>query len=276
MTYEIQAGNRFFFDENARGGISTDGRVAGAIFPQGGIGVWGKHEPATHVADVAGSYRFALLMDSLTGPELQAFVGVCTLDGAGGVSFGSELANVEGTVIPTGTASGGYNLADRGRIEMELGSGLNLLGSMAYGGELLVFGGGIAPDHPPCILLMIRQGTGLTPDAFEGSYFAFGHEFRLDLPPLLQSSATFEGEVTADGAGIADLTYEERIVDGAPAPAASQLGTYTLAPDGELQVEWDFQTLRGAITGDGEVAILGGGTGDGDRPTLIVLIRKPE
>jgi hypothetical protein len=260
-----------FGSTSHEGGISPDGELAGlgtaqAFGVDSGALFLVRSSAGRTTAQMAGDHHVVAL--TYAAASHQVVLGTATLDALGdGISTVLE-SNTDGTlgastpqiaigvaVAPDGTISHAGNLA--------------LEGGMRADGTIAVLGGGTAIGSDRRVLVYLRKATAATTATLVGSYTIVGLGYR----PGTDLFEGIRGTLVCDGAGIAtqSLTYD---TEGVQTPVTPPFSSYSVGTDGTLNVRIDDRNVRGAVSADGSVAVLGSVVTPGTPAALYVLIRR--
>jgi hypothetical protein len=252
-----------------RGGVSADGSVACLASILAGLDpamfVMGRKSGTWSNADLAGLYFLCFF--AYLNPSDSAIFGTAVLDGAGGVSGGTVMENLDGAPIGPSATMLTYAAAADGSLTGSF-FGLAATGAILAGGELILLSGGTVAADDPFLLLLVKAGAGLSNASLNGSYFAVGLEADTGPPPQWTSQTL---SLTMDGAGGIAINGGTRSEDGVIFPVPPGVSDYTVAANGALTVETG--TFEGGVSPSGNYAIFAGGTGVGDAPTMFFLMR---
>jgi hypothetical protein len=222
-------------------------------------------------ASLAGVYRFVTFSVSVADVSSTA-IGTLAFDGAGGLVATVESENHANSVTAVpGDVAGAYTVAADGDMTLTLGP-FALEGTIGLGGEVVALAGGTVAGAGSTMMLMVKQQAGTGHDGLlAGRYEVVGHRYD---DGVIFAESRIGATFTADGGG--GGAWRSTIPNPfVPSPLPTP-ATTTVASDGLLDCSATGQDWRGAITSSGEVAILGGGITDGNRPAILVLIRKPD
>ena len=122
----------------------------------------------------------------------------------------------------------------------------------------------------PSLRMYLRRGEGLGMSVLSGTYaMAF---FASEPAGMVTRSGW--GTATFDGGGIGSVTFGQN-VEGLPVIESNAPATYSITANGSLTLHLDgTYTALGAVTSDGELAVVAGGTDDTEAPGLYVFVRK--
>ncbi len=249
------------------GAMSTDTNVAALYSVGNGMTVLLRRQGSFDLSSIAGTYRFVALLGATTG-NILSLGGTLVFDGAGGATLTPEFLNNEGTHTAPDTETGTYTLTTQGDLTIDFGL-LELTGGVDPTGEILTLGGGVTAGQDSLVLHAIREGAGRSAAQFNGTYAAAVYR----VVPTTHDAAGRYGEMAADGAGGAMWTpLFPDLAAGAPFVTIPR--TYTVAPNGQMDMDVDAEDYRGIISESGDVAFLVGGVTDGEDPGLLAFVRK--
>ncbi|MDJ0522463.1 MAG: hypothetical protein QNJ90_10375 [Planctomycetota bacterium] len=269
--YTIKAGRRlgFLTASSPRGGVSADGRVATLLPIADGTppspAILLRRTGTFTLADLAGTYH-ACAFFSFVGVDSAWFAGLVTFDAAGGATYSSGI-NSNGVVtqpsapIPYGTAS----VATDGTVTWAAPTPQVVWsGGMLAGGELIVFAGTTQAIDAQFLIVLIRQGTGLSNATWSGSYHFISIGAGNSPPPRY---GAITGTATVDGAGSLAIAAETGNQDGTITPGGSLPSLpYLVGATGTLDTVGGGN--RGAVSPSGDFAMFAGGTTPLSGPTL--------
>ncbi len=269
--YTIQGARRLAFltPSSPRGGVSADGRVATAMPTGNGISpsasIMLKRSGTFTLADLAGTYH-ACAIFSIAGVDSSWFAGLVTFDAAGGATYSSGI-NSNGVItvpaapIPYGTAS----VATDGTVTWTSPTPQVVWsGGMLAGGELVVFAGTTQAIDAQFLIVLIRQGSGLSQATLSGSYHFVSIGASNSPPPRY---AALTGTATADGAGNLAIEVEAGNLDGTITPGNSLPSLpYLVGATGTLDTGGGSNS--GAVSPSGDFAMIAGGTTPLSSPAL--------
>ncbi len=183
---------------------------------------------------------------------------------------GSGASNTDGTQ-DGGALSGTYTVATSGQATLTL-FGATHEGCLQTGGGFGLFGGGNAMSDIPAIYMLMRAASSASTATLFGSYWAVGIEKDL----VGGGFGSIFGTVTADGVNqlwIAGTRY-----DGTTLGPLTGTAVYGVSSDGTVVADrsgvFGNEDLKGAVSPDGRIALLAGGSVAGSRPLLYILCRK--
>ncbi len=256
--------------EVVRGGISGDGNCAilattsTTITPL--ILVLIRSVGAFSPATLTGDFHMTAYLDQGSAGSLHstkvAFDGVSAYDGTGAIN---EDGLQDGGMLP-----GTYTVAPSGLATVSLFGALHD-GCLMTGGGFGAFAGGNANSTPPAILLLMRAATAATNATLSGSYWVVGIEKDLTGP-----FESITGTITADG--VNQLSIDATRFDGTTLGAVMGSAVYNVSTDGAVVADrsgvFGNEDMVGAVSADGRIAIISGGSVSGSNPVLFVLCRK--
>jgi hypothetical protein len=193
--------------------------------------------------------------------------GTATADGIGNIALVTTAFNREGAILPGGGSSMTYTVAADGTTTVTDPVSTHS-GGLLPGGGMLIASGATTSGDPPAIFVMLKTATSASLATLLGTYRVAGIAFDFSAPAF----RSFDFTMTADGAGLVGISgviNEEGSISTEPGSAAS----YTVAADGGLQLNV-AGTLRGAVSQDGRVGFLSGGTTAGSEPIFLVFVRQ--
>jgi hypothetical protein len=124
----------------------------------------------------------------------------------------------------------------------------------------------------PTVYAAVRAGRNANASLLSGSYQMFLFITAPDIPDVV--FATLRGTLTADGIGSATFQGVIDESDGFHGNKADS-GVYTVASDGELELDVGPIKLIGGIDSGGDRAVLGGMNDASHPPVFGFLIRSP-
>jgi hypothetical protein len=261
---------QFPFLDILTGGITADGEVAAlanTAFGGTAIYLFARTGGTGSDASLLGPYHICgYSYDDVVAVQT-GWVGVVLFDGSGGGTLSAGL-NHNGTVSPFGPISVSYGVAADGVVSLDLGSMITLTGRLAAGGDVVIASGSTTATGPPALFALLRAGTSMTNAAFDGTYHTVG--FARDM-------STFEhrclsGATVSDGAGGFAWFVQSKEETG-PVTLESDGGLYNILTNGTLFASTPTDELRGAVTPNGNFAVLGRISGVSPDPTFWFLFR---
>lgn len=117
-------------------------------------------------------------------------------------------------------------------------------------------------------MLCVRRSAAASASSLSGSFRLLGF-FR---SPAVGSYGSLTGDIAIDGSGALSGSLTEN-VEGTVTAGLPFTATLSVAPDGTLTGSAYGTGLSGGLAPDGRFAALGGGTGAGTDPVLLVLLR---
>lgn len=145
-------------------------------------------------------------------------------------------------------------------------AGASLLGYMSEDGNVLLFGGGTQANTASQLQIMVRHATSASLETLRGAYWIAGVFYGGFLTSL-------SGTVEFDGNGGGTFRYRALSTEGEVVEEEASI-SYQVTANGTFTLFVGTQQIRGAVTGDGRFAAIGGGANNGSFPQLHVLVRK--
>ncbi len=257
--------------EMIRGGVSSDGRIAGgAVVHSGvppGINLMIRREGSWTTASLNGVYHMcSLRLEPSTG-DMQAWWGMATFDGLGGVAF-SYSQNTEGAVVGPGIGGPStYNVLADGTTTISAPPTSPFEGGILLGGDVVVVSGSTSATRDPGLMIMIRQSTAASAATATGTFSLAG---------LSRDGGGFSsitGPAVFDGTSNVTVTLT-RNEDGVVSADPVQTVPYTVNPNGTLIVTpGGTESFIGAIAPDGRFAMLAGETTGSSSPQIVFMLR---
>ena len=224
----------------------------------GGGGSAGAAPPA--VVTPEGSYWITGAAADLGGPTRLVYWGTMDLS-ASTAQYVLQANNATTVSAPSPLPALPYSVDANRNFTAQLGPSA-LAGRMSASGKL-IHQAVIAPGSDPLNLFAIRKGgTHATADLAETYAGA------LQVP----GGILFFGHFQFDGAGNYNFTYD--ITNGLASASNAVAGTYAVAPDGTLTMQFSGVTLTGMVGIDGDLIGLAGGVNSGDAPIYGLLVRR--
>ena len=278
-SYRLLAGNRMeWWDSlgvHAEGGLSADGRLGTmALVRSGGsakIRLLARRESGFSADSLDGTYHYAHFVTSPTGTGDGTIWGSVAFDGSGTANF-TLWTNIDGTVGGPTAVSGSYAVAPNGELTLTVSPTTVFNGTIIRGGDVGIFSGSTVAGGAAAMGVFLKYSTAASDATLNGTYHMTGFTAsRVLAPPTNWVAAT--GTMSADAAGTLTQTRLTRIDDHGvvttPAgPFAPVL--YMVAPNGGINVSG---LAVGAVTSDGSVAAIVGGTLADSDLLLWILIR---
>jgi hypothetical protein len=252
----------------AAGGISADGRLAvlGTVqtgsFPA--LIFAGKRVGPHGAASLSGAYHVFGFVHDWSGPQDLTVFGTCTFDGVGTASL-SALQNAGGSIAGPFPDAGTYTVSPDGVLDYTFGFGQVFQGGVYAGGSLAVTCGATSAGGDPALFVFVKAGAGLGNATLSRSYFIAG--FQRDLSADWASAT---GTLVANGTGSATVTLTTN--DGTIGMDPPVMLSYAVAADGATTYAVG-DTFAGAVSADGGILVLAGGTSVLSNPVLFVGIR---
>jgi hypothetical protein len=254
-----------------RGGISADGRVVtAATIVSGGTPTFltlVRREGSFGLGSLNGVYHLCALVYDHSAPELDAWWGTATFDGAGGVTFAYALSE-DGVIAPPTGGPTTYTVAADGATTLAAPPPAVYEGGILLGGDLVILSGSSTATRDPGMMILIRQGSGLGPASAMGTYFLAGASRG-------GGGGGFEsvtGPATFDGAGSVSVTLT-RNDDGVITTDPPQTVGYAIAGNGAFTVNAGGDLFQGAISPDGRFAMISGETTGSGNPQINFLLK---
>lgn len=253
------------------GGLSADGAVGlvGTVFTGSlpAFQLLARRGAGYSTASLNAVYHS--VMQSVSGTALSSSFGQMDFQGNGVLQRTVTVSNVGGTVSTLGSwlAPGSYSINPAGSFVADLGFGLATTGQVLPGTDVILLAGATVSGQNPLLMAMIRTTVGASDATFAGSYWAIS---------LRGEGAGFQGEVAtveADGAGNGSISGRENNGTSVT-PFAPRSFTYSVLPDGQLDLVGGTAAFRGAVSADGRFAMLGGSVTSGEAPTFYFMMRK--
>lgn len=224
-----------------------------------------QQDPIEDAAQTDGRYHFVSLGRVRNGAITTAARATLV---AGLMALTDGVVNIAGNVLvmvprdlPTSLSVFGDLIVDP--------TGLHLVGGASLDGNVIVVGGSSESVGPSQIQALIRESTAASTQALSGTYWIVGIG---DGDPWISATGT----ANFDGAGAGTVQWE--FTDGTTADTDQFEVSYDVAPDGGVTAGLGFQTpalsLRGGVSPDGRVAVLGGALDPDSIPMMVVLVRK--
>lgn len=257
---------------------SVGGTLHGGISRAGDVAVCASLPSTTPVIAVflrkAGSFSTASLNGAFHAVRMRRKLGVSsasgqrsggiTYDGVGGTSDALPAAgNDDGAIVGGGFGTGTYSVDAEGHLTVG-----NMRGGVLAGAAALIAGGRTSGD--PMITVSLPVSTAATNARFAGSYAVVGMQSH----PTSGAWQSTVAELLANGSGGGTMS----------GTANGETGSLTIGPaatpwaiDGAGALDltlYDGSTLKGGISPDGRLAILGGATQTGMAPAIFVLVRR--
>ncbi len=253
-----------------RGGISEDGRVVTSAGILGGVQpamtIITRQEGSFDLTSLNGVYHLCALFYDFSGPELEAWWGTVTFDGAGNTQVTFER-NEGGNFQAQQMTATTYTVAANGTATLDSIPGSTYEGGVLLGGDLVVLGGSTVNARDPGLIILIREGSGLGTGSAAGSYFVTG----IGQAPVGYASIT--GSAAFDGAGALALGLTSNTNGGIAAQPPANV-TYTVAPNGILMIDaGGGELFRGAITQDGCFGMVAGETTGAGNPSIRFFMK---
>jgi len=254
--------------EVAHGGITADGRLALTASTRPGtmpaLLMLVRQGSGFSAADVAGTWHF--LYHSPFTTTGQILWGTVTLDGLGGQTLDLQ-SMVNG--VPNGSIvqSDSYSVAPDGTLSM---TAPKLVGGLLPSGDVAIL---VGPQSTPlvsntaAVCVILRESTAATVGTLSGTYTVVGR--RVDVPAGTQNAVT--GTATVTSPGTLAVSWVENH-EGTIGSAQNATLTFTIGPDGRLVLLAD-DIYVGAVSQDGRVAAVVGGTEYGSDAQILVLSR---
>ena len=254
------------------GGIRSDGSAAVAANVSAGgdpqICVLLRRDGTYSNATLTGDYHHGMYLSS-SSPILSLYSttaqGKVAFDGSGVVTYPGTTANQGGTLQPITGGTGSYALSAAGEFTVDALPD-PALGGATSDGNFAIAAGSNTNAGTTFLAVYVKASTGLTASAFSGEYWVVGI---FSDPTNTDQVTSFQGSVTADGAGGMNYVSTTENFEGAIAPN-SGADTYTVGADGTL----NSGPRTGAITADGNYAYLSGENVASGTPMLFVFIKK--
>ncbi|MDJ0975085.1 MAG: hypothetical protein QNJ98_11540 [Planctomycetota bacterium] len=268
--FEVDPDRTLVVDGSIQGGLTPDGRVANMGNLGASFGLFLTRTGRYDVASLTGTFRFVLI-GTTVGGSTSCMAGTMTFDGTGNTTSVMEVINTDGS-LTAGTPINGvgvYEVTGSGDVIVDVGT-LRMKGGVGYDGHVLVLGGGIGAGNSAATAMMIRESGAADDARLSGEYFAVIHEFDASVADTGGSICTFAS--AGDGTGI--MTYLSRRRGGAASVPSPDGATYSVGAGGVIDMVLDGQDLRGVVSADGNIAVIGGGMTAGNRPAIVSLIRK--
>ncbi len=255
-----------------RGGVSSDGRIAGGAVVRPTIGpainLMIRREGTWTTGSLDGAYHMcSLRLDPISG-DLRAWWGSATFDGLGGVTFAFSQ-NDEGLV--SGPGLGGpttYSVLADGTTTINAPTTVPLQGGILLGGDVVMVSGSTLTGKSPALVILIRESSLASTGTATGTYSLAG---------LSRTGgggfSSITGPAMFDDTGNVTVTLT-RNEDGAITPEPAQTVPYAVMPDGTLTVTPSAgESFVGAITPDGRFGMLAGEATSGGDPQIIFMLR---
>ncbi len=252
---------------SANGGIAALGWVEEDADP--GILILTRQQGSFGLASLDGEYHTCGLRYVLGLDRIDSYFGTAAFDGAGG-GAALDVINREGIVLPPlGTATFTYSLTASGSTTLDFGGGKRWKGGTLAGGDLVVVAGATTDLLSPMLYAMVRESAAASLATLSGRYFVVGLRYVVGGPSFL----SVHGTAVANGAGAVTVTLTSNN-EGTISDQAPDASTYAVAPDGSLHVtNAAGDVLTGGVSSAGDFAILSGGTGLGQDPMFLFLLR---
>lgn len=215
------------------------------------------------VATLSGFYWAVAITATTVTTDSETTWGSMIADGAGSI-MPNTTSNDDGVVsMPLIFNSFDYEVDPNGEIRFLLGPTPVYRGRISDDGRYAVLSSLTAPR---IIVISRREGTHSAASVV-GSYQFAGAGFRTG-PAAYFMSAAFDGVGMYSGQGTVN---EAGSFDG-----GIILGTYAVTSGGGVDASVLGLAFEGGITGDGNLMLLGGGTGGGTNPQAWFLTRRPD
>lgn len=159
-----------------------------------------------------------------------------------------------------------YTLAAGGRLSLVAGGVPFLAGGLASDGSAAAVAGVFAPFDPGIFLYCRRQGT-FTTTSLAGLYHfvLFAYDFTATNDIARWGTMTFNnGVITVN---------RMNNVSGAVSTTIPFSANYFVAGDGQVDLTMSGETFRGGVLQGGDLAVLGGATANGGKPTILILVK---
>ena len=258
-----------------RGGITADGRVSVlGVFSDTdspGVEILLRRAGAFSSSSLLGNYHLCAMFKSGSANSTW-WGGTVTFDGAGTVTSLNTGSNVDGAITLPGVSfpGGTYTVGSDGTVAWTSGApGYTLRGGMLGDGAVVVLSG--ATDSPDfqALVVLIREGSGLSDATFGGVY----HEIEIssnNAPPPYYSCAKWRG--VADGAGSYSAGDGLSNTDGSIAPSLGAFpAAYSVGANGALSMSGGM--YRGGVSPEGDFAAVGGQASAPGAPSLRLFVR---
>ena len=215
-------------------------------------------------ASLSGAYHRVILRHDFGAPQNLGIVSLMTFDGNGAYADVPALVNSDGLMASGLNSAGTYTVAPDGSFAID-----NLVqGALVEGGHFAVAGGGLNAMSAPELQFLLRATSGATNALFNGEYWFVAFLHSQAGPDYISRTGT----VTAGG-GVLVVTSTENT--DSQIGSFGDTGGFNVAGNGTLEVALQSgEAYRGAISADGSVAILGGGSTAGTPPGVFFLVRK--
>jgi hypothetical protein len=252
------------------GGVARDGACAllASVSPGGQPSVLAllKKGGTFSDASLSGAYHAAGFIGDVDGTT-HAFGGPASFDGVSDCELDLVTVNNMGTTVTLFTIVP-YTVSLNGDSAF-LFPGSEAEGGVVVGGAAALWGGSTTAGEGSALYVVVRAAASADDGTFAGEYWAV----RLTRDLTTGRFVAETGTVTADGSGGAAVVLAPN-VDGLIGPPAGTTATYAVAADGALTFTSLGTSLRGGVSADGRLAVLGGGTTRGSNPTFMLLCRK--
>jgi hypothetical protein len=256
--------------EHFRGGLTLDGKMMGvaAVLPlspsEVALTLGLTKGSGLSDATLAGDYHYCYF-GAGAGSHF-GVVGTAAFDGIGGVGLGTTLANRDGGISGLSFGLGTYGVAADGTFTL----GSPFRGGVSEGGDRAIAGGGVTTDSFNQIWVFIRKATTAAIGTLLGTYTIVGVGYGLSDGKYYDMA----GSVSIEGDGHCTLSVtvnREGVLD-----SRTSSSLYTVAADGTLEFTDGLSghTFRGAISADGTLGMLGGGSSAGSDPSFSVIFRR--
>lgn len=250
------------------GGISSDGQYANLSATSGTPAAYFmiRVGPIPDTSVVAGNYHVARMRESLSSPSIGSWWSqTIVVDvGAGTIGGGAAFTNLNGAVSSTAWGSGPFTIDGSNGVA----TGPDTSGGAQVDGQALLLGGRMTGSVDPIGAVYVKHSSAATAATFSGTYRVAGLQGDFTTPEFLATAGT----LNADGANGGSMTATQNreggsnALNGAIATSVQANGVATLTlPNGDA--------LQGAISADGRLVALGGGTLATQFPAFFVLVR---
>ncbi len=220
-------------------------------------------------ASLSGNYYMGGIKAQAAKAEThwtQTGLGPVSFDGASMTTHPTVAWNDAGTVTTVTGGNAIYAVAADGTATMGTTWFGTAQGGVADDNSLVIYGGATNASSP-FMKVYTRQGAGLNNSVLSGEYALVSIEATDGADP--QYSA-YLGVAVADGAGGLSIDNLTRNTEGTITPQGPEAAAYTVGATGHFTVG----NLEGAVSPEGRFAWLSGGTGNGDGPQLLFMVRR--
>lgn len=253
------------------GGLASDGSAA-VLAPidtnqDPGVLCLLKREGSFTDASVQGTYHILLYGFAGSTLDITYLNRKVSLDGVGTGTISAGQYNADGSVNAASADLLSYAVGPTGVMTAAL-LGVNYSGQVLQGGNLVFLARNTSATDGQGLLILIREGSGLSTGTFSGDYHAVG--FQTSVSGAF-GWGCISTKATANGSGLLSFAAGTRNTDGVVGGTAPYDTDCSVASDGSMTMQAGL--FVGGVASNGRFAALCGGTAANSDPTIWIFVR---